>query len=259
MSRFADPDYVRAQYASRDNLDARIALHRDYSTNPLGWHRWLFEQIAPGAATLEVGCGSAAIWAANRDRLPAEGALTLSDASAGMLDAARAALGPDAARFRFAVADVQALPWPDHSFDAALANHMLYHAPDVAGAVAELRRVRRPGGVLYAATNGVAHLAELRALAGAFAPRWREPSTAHRFGLENGAALLSASFGDVRRAPYPDGLAVTDAAPLIAFVRSLGASVDEAAAAGLRAAVEGAVAREGALRITKSVGLFIAR
>jgi len=39
------------------------------------------------------------------------------------------------------VHDAQALPFADHSFDAIIANHMLYHVPNRPAAYAEFCRV----------------------------------------------------------------------------------------------------------------------
>ncbi|PIE84502.1 MAG: SAM-dependent methyltransferase [Bacteroidia bacterium] len=43
--------------------------------------------------------------------------------------------------------DIQALPFPDHSFDLILCNHVLEHIPDDHLAMTELRRILAPGGV----------------------------------------------------------------------------------------------------------------
>ena len=59
------------------------------------------------------------------------------------------------------VSDAQTLPFASNSFDVALAMHMLYHVPDRAQALAEMRRVVRPGGVVLALTNSEAHFLEL--------------------------------------------------------------------------------------------------
>lgn len=43
-------------------------------------------------------------------------------------------------------ADIQALPFPDESFDALLCSHVLEHVEDDRRAMGELHRVLRPGG-----------------------------------------------------------------------------------------------------------------
>ncbi len=62
------------------------------------------------------------------------------------------------------VADARRLPFADASAGAALAMHMLYHVTDMPAAVAELRRVVRPGGVVLVSTNRADNMPELRAL-----------------------------------------------------------------------------------------------
>ncbi|MDP8923625.1 MAG: class I SAM-dependent methyltransferase [Chloroflexota bacterium] len=49
---------------------------------------------------------------------------------------------------RFEVGDVSQLPFPDASFDAAFAHTLLLHVRDRVGALREIRRVLKPGGVV---------------------------------------------------------------------------------------------------------------
>jgi len=51
--------------------------------------------------------------------------------------------------------DVDALPFPDASFDVVLCLQVLEHVADPAAAVRELRRVTRGGGRVLASTHGV--------------------------------------------------------------------------------------------------------
>src|SRR5260370_15629170 len=57
----------------------------------------------------------------------------------------------DDARVRFRQADACNLPFEDGAFDRALALLVLHFVPDASKAVAEMRRVVRPGGVVAAA------------------------------------------------------------------------------------------------------------
>jgi SAM-dependent methyltransferase len=46
--------------------------------------------------------------------------------------------------------DATALPFRDHAFDAVITSEVLEHVPDDTGALAEVHRVLRPGGILAA-------------------------------------------------------------------------------------------------------------
>ncbi len=87
--------------------------------------------------------------------------IALSDFSPGMIEEAQHNLADAGRPFAFERIDAQAIPFADASFDMVIANHMLYHVPDRPQALAEIRRVLRPGGRLYAATGGANHLREI--------------------------------------------------------------------------------------------------
>ncbi len=47
----------------------------------------------------------------------------------------------------FLLTDGERLPFPDNSFDVVYSNGVLHHTPDTAGAVSEVHRVLKPGGI----------------------------------------------------------------------------------------------------------------
>lgn len=172
-----------------------------------------------------------------------------------MLQEARRNLHDIGHPFSFAVLNVQDIPFADGSFDAVIANFMLYHVPDRPRALSEIRRVLRPAGRLYAATNGAAHMRELYSLAlededglGSQLP----------FNLENGGDQLAAWFTHVALHRYKDGLVVTKAEPLLAYLLSMrhAADIPEEKQAALAARVHAEIAEHGAVRITKDSALF---
>ena len=65
-------------------------------------------------------------------------------------------------QFTFEVVDAQLIPYEKHTFNVVIANYMLYHVPDLAKALSEIRRVLQPKGRLYATTVGLNQMAELR-------------------------------------------------------------------------------------------------
>lgn len=258
---------VAAQYRDASNLNARIALHARFSTNPQGWMRWAFEQmrLVPGERILEVGAGPGTLWQQNLDRVPPGCDITLTDFSPGMVEQARQNLRGSYPHFKIQMANIEALPFEDSGYDVVIANHMLYHVPDLPKGLSEIRRVLKPGGRLYAATNGLDNMRELSELLARFDPM--QPNDLSHviasFSLENGAALLQPHFFPVRLLRYEDGLAVTEPEPLVAYAASMGSLAgrftdDKLALLTdfVRREVADAVAREGAFHIRKSQGLF---
>ena len=148
----------------------------------------------------------------------------------------------------FAVIDAQSIPFPVATFEAVIANHMLYHVPDWATALAEIRRVLTPGGRFYASTVGPQHLREMTSF---FPDHEGDFGTEYAFDLENGREQLRAYFAHVERHRYEDALVVTEPEPLIAYLLStrVASVLDEADRAELT--------RRVADRM-KEIGLFIA-
>ena len=248
-----DKAVVTGQYANADRLQARISIHERYSRNKQPFGDWIVSHYAlqAGERVLELGCGTGSMWQGMT--LPEGCHVTLTDFSAGMLETAKANTPHLAADY--AVADAQAIPYPDAAFDVVIANMMLYHVPDIAQALREICRVLKPGGRFFAATfgeNGV-----VQAVADMLGMRF---DTNMRFTLQNGACQLRAVFADVQCHTREDALDVTDLGDLIAYLRSMQQMTaladvpDETLLAAFRPRM-----RVGVLSLPKEYGLFVCR
>ncbi|HNT25721.1 MAG TPA: methyltransferase domain-containing protein [Anaerolineales bacterium] len=274
MSKRTNQTYLRTeQYKDSSNLNARAQLHARFHTNPYNWFLWVFDQfqLPPQASLLELGCGPGGLWFDNLGRIPPGWKITLSDFSPGMVEESQRKLGASGP-FDFRVVDAQQIPFEDSSLDAVIANHMLYHVPDRPKALAEIQRVLKPGGHLYAATNGQNNLHEIHELMLEIDPdlehRARQTFGVSEFTLENGTAQLAPYFSSVVIRPYPDDLVVTEAEPLIAYILSMTTNAEVMANLspadqqekinGTRRLVEDKIQKTGAIHISKSVGLFVA-
>ncbi|HEV2661453.1 MAG TPA: class I SAM-dependent methyltransferase [Ktedonobacteraceae bacterium] len=264
MSDLSSQHYLlNEQYKDASNLNARIQLHQRFGTSKIDWHHWVFEQFAltAGSRILELGSGPGHLWQKNLDRIPPRCQITLSDFSEGMLQEAKNNLAESAERFSFQLVDAQSIPFEDASFDVVIANHMLYHVPDHERAFSEIRRVLQPQGRFYAATNGEAHLQEIRELVQrVFSSSSGRKRSESSFSLENGAAQLAPWFSHVQMRPYDDALVVTEVEPLVAFVLSTRAKriLTEEQVRKLREIVAQELARNGSIAIMKATGLFVA-
>jgi ubiquinone/menaquinone biosynthesis C-methylase UbiE len=74
-----------------------------------------------------------------------------TDLSPGMLAACRSNADRLGCPLASAAGDAERLPYADGTFDLVVGHAFLHHLPDYAGAIAEMRRVLRPGGAVLLA------------------------------------------------------------------------------------------------------------
>jgi len=253
---------VRQQYTDDKNLSIRMKLHAKHSTNKQGFVPWLFMQyrFSDGGSILELGCGNGGQWEGRIEQLPDNCRLTLSDYSKGMVSMVEEKFSNKFRNVDFKQIDIQDIPFADESFDVVIANHMLYHVPDLNKALLEVRRVLKTGGCFYIATNGN----------GGFLPflhnalkRFDAETTAFTqgfsFNLGNGKAILAPYFSSVERVDYEDSLSITETQDLMDWIKST-VSISgylEEKFEGLYEYFEAIRVRDGAINIPKEVGLFI--
>jgi ubiquinone/menaquinone biosynthesis C-methylase UbiE len=152
--------------------------------------------LPSGAVVLDVGTGPGRVPLLIAERCPhvrVEG-IDLSDE---MIQQARtratAAMADD--RVRYAVADVAALPYPDHSVDLVVSTLSLHHWADIPAGLGEIRRVLKPGGSAWIydikrVLNRVATRATANGMTAGVEPFGR-PST----GRTTPASLLAQAAG----------------------------------------------------------------
>ena len=209
---------------------------------------------ADGPAGPDAGPATAAHGAAD----PAAGPATAADGSAGPPGPRGDAAGPRGRAIALASADATALPLRDDAADLALAPHMLYHVPDPADALRELRRVTRPGGRVVIVLNGAGHLRELRAAVAA--ARGADPgSLAERVRLDDGETMARSFFPQVTRHDFVAELRIPDPAPIVDYVRSMSGTSHHASPEHLAATVATAFPRDsgGPYVVTSHSGCLV--
>lgn len=173
----------------------RAAVFYDYAEGlmELGFARWrrdLWARVRPGR-TLELGVGTGR----SLRYYPAAADVTAIDFSPRMLARARRR----AARLGVVVdlrnADVQALPFPDASFDTVIATCLFCSVPDPVQGLREAYRVLKPGGQLLL----VEHVLSLRPLLGRVM-RWLDPLVVRLWGAHIGRDTVA----NVRRGGFAE-------------------------------------------------------
>lgn len=97
-----------------------------------------------GELVVDLGCGPGHLAAELVEDVGVRGAVVGLDREPSMLQAARGRAPAD--RLRLVTADVTAVPIPDGAVDRVVAVQVLEYVPDVEQALAEVRRLLKPGG-----------------------------------------------------------------------------------------------------------------
>lgn len=212
-----DVEHIMGNYRDTGNLKSRISIY-DYREPRLDPVDFAAELLTGDLGlVLDVGAGFGRFTNRLRTDHP-EATVVAIDKAPGMLTEVEAPV---------MVADAQDLPYPDAGVDTFLAMHMLYHVPDVAKAVAEFRRVLKPGGTLLASTNvrgDMTQMAELwdrvaRPVLGPDGYSWN--GAIRNFDSASAPALLEAEFASVEAFEAAGVVSVPEPGPILRFFASI--------------------------------------
>jgi arsenite methyltransferase len=120
-----------AVYTTPDVIDQRRAIRAALA-------------LAPGERVLDIGSGPGFLAAEMAEEVGPGGSVHGIDPSDSMLAIARGRETP----VEYDRGDALALPFPDEQFDVAVSTQVYEYVDDIATALAEARRVLRPGGRL---------------------------------------------------------------------------------------------------------------
>jgi ubiquinone/menaquinone biosynthesis C-methylase UbiE len=147
---WGDPKLANVLYHDweADSYDAKWSIGFDQRC--IDYASGRFAHVAgragwPYGRSLELGCGTG-FFTLNLKLAGVLDEAHVTDLSPGMVEVAKRnarALGFD---IDGQVADAEALPYPDDSFDLVIGHAVLHHIPDVELALREVLRVLRPGG-----------------------------------------------------------------------------------------------------------------
>src|SRR5580658_2404878 len=122
-------------------------------------HRWrtaqnsagyLLPRLSSSARVLDIGCGPGTITAGLAALVPGGQVIGIDRATGVLADASAEAERQRLTNVSFEVGDAYRLAFADDSFDVVHAHQVLQHLADPVAALAEMRRVCRPGGVVAA-------------------------------------------------------------------------------------------------------------
>jgi ubiquinone/menaquinone biosynthesis C-methylase UbiE len=261
-----------SQYVTSENLRIRAETHRLYTESPNTFADDLvrYLRLESGLEVLDVGCGNGWDGWLHRTLCERGSRVVGIDTSMGML-AEATAIQKAQPNVRYVQGDAQNLPFGSWCFDRVLAIQMLYHVPRRIRALAEMRRVLRPGGRVLLTTYAAGAMRRLsdlhdeaaRALGYAVVPEseWR------CFTLDD-LPLVRSVFPSATRHVLESAFVFPTAEPVLRFYTTSridricnlppDGSHREPLLAFVRDRIEATIAAEGVFRVPKNVGYFVA-
>jgi len=216
-------DPIKRHYATDENLRIRQETHDNYTIPQRNFVEWSLNCVdwRGDEQVLDIGAGPGNYYLKLKELQP-----TVSYYGIDLIPA-MIQNHPD--QNGLSIADASTLPYPSNTFDVVMANHMLYHVPDVDGVLSEVKRILKPNGIFIATTNSVQTMPELQVLMRRAivlltkqgATQVRAPSLpSDSFALENGTRLLAKHFFSVIRYDMPSALVFPQVEPAMRYLES---------------------------------------
>lgn len=177
------------------------------------------DNLPEGAALLDVATGPGLIADGLAGKFTGKFRVTGVDFSDNMIAIARQkAKDKNLPGLSFQLMDAEKLEFPDATFDRVTCGFGLMHFPHSDRALAEMRRVLKPGGravlSVWAEAQHVILMKLLLDTVAVFAPQLKEPHGPSMFGFGNlhtlEQAMLKAGFTGVKIEPVPQAVAFRD-------------------------------------------------
>lgn len=214
-------DYLKKeQYKSSSNLEARIAIHQKFRTNPESFYSWIWNHlnIKEPIKILEIGCGTGEFWLENYSKLPKDSQILMTDFSDGMIEKAKSKVKFE--NIKFETAEIENLSYNDNSYDLVMAHHVIYHASNKDNALSELKRVVKPDGHVSITTNSKKHMQNVYTISHSIDENFSMVRNIDGFTEEDAEIQLPKYFSKTTKLIYEDLLKVTDLDIMIGYLKS---------------------------------------
>jgi len=180
--------------------------------------------LRPGMDVLDCGCGPGSI-TIDLAEIVAPGQVTGVDVEPRQLEAARAlAHERGVSNVRFEPASVNGLPYPDASFDVAVAHFVIEHVRDPVRALREMRRVLKPGGLAavkdpyYPAFTFRPRVPPILRFQELMAKMRAHVGASDEYAADLRACLLQACFARTQAEAGTETAAGVDGPPMLTFI-----------------------------------------
>ncbi len=190
------------------NAAAARALEAAYLTTDVIEQRSIVLRLLslrPGDAALDIGSGPGLLAREIADAVGPSGRVVGLDLSEPMLEMARLRCA-DRPHVAFEQGDAAALPFDEDTFDVVVTTQVYEYVPDIPGALAEVSRVLRPGGLVAILDTDYASLVihtEDEPRQGRLIDAWDEHFVHRGLPRTLGGALASAGFRHRHRVAIP--------------------------------------------------------